>query len=176
MSLESGCRERLQQSDDGRQAVGLLDVWERQITELQAEVARLKGNLEFEGDCLEPTQKNGVELSRQRNQERRDLALAQGTAKEALQNLDESEAEVTTLRQRLDEEVRRMKVYQVTAEHFIRALQTELDLARPVLTACEAVPMYARRGLVFSMPWLGKLYEAINQWLEAKGEQTQFRT
>lgn len=40
--------------------------------------------------------------------------------------------------------------------------------AQPVLKACEAIPEYARKGLVIGMPWLGALYAAVNAWLEKK--------
>ena len=53
MSLESGCRQRLEQSEDGRRAVALLDAWENQINDHCAEIARLRQELEDQQKCSE---------------------------------------------------------------------------------------------------------------------------
>lgn len=69
------------------------------ILDLEKEVARLKNDLAFESDCLKATQENGRVVSKRLEELRIDLNEAKGTAKEALKNLDESEEEVTQLRQ-----------------------------------------------------------------------------
>lgn len=68
MSLESGCRERLLQSEDGRRAVALLDAWEKVISDHETEIARLRHDLEFESDCLEAARKGGKHLSEERSE------------------------------------------------------------------------------------------------------------
>lgn len=78
-----------------------------EIAKLRAEVARLKKDLEFEKDCLEVAHKHGKDGREQRDKLRVDLAEASGTAKEALQELDASEAEVTYLKQQLQSYQRR---------------------------------------------------------------------
>lgn len=203
MSLESGCRERLLQTADGKQAVALLDSWEQRIVELEewkkaagwredgfgpqtpAEVAvfqreaehvngqvaaleiskaraelatcqaareeamacirmMLKANedersrheatkahlsrsMQGEADAL-------AEITRLKEEIRTELAIAQGSAKEALQNLDDSEAEVKYLKQQLERYWRLFNTPRRFAflwkEHAKRLLATVRELER----------------------------------------------
>ncbi len=128
------------------------------------ELATLRKDLDFETDSLTAMRKNGRTVCEQRDQIRTELESAKATAKEALQNLDESEEEVTQLRVRVAEleqeaqvaddlleqredaykllwesherEQQTHAVYRESAEDCMRALQTEYDLVQPMLKAC----------------------------------------
>lgn len=243
MSLELGCRERLLQSEDGRQAVALLDVWEQRIVELEVqasgfsevdgivkeleldetkasllssrlETEQLKDDLDFESACLNAAQKNGKCIWEQwqetraelattkaaleeaklavsallkasgvegdRHEETRahlsrtmqgelvalaeisrlnvELAIAQGSSKEALQNLDDSEAELTQVKEQLKSWWRRSdknrRYASLWKEHAKRLAVTVRELEREGEVAAE---LLEQREDAYRLLW--KSYE-----------------